>query len=191
MHKNQNKTVMILMGVIIVLLLVVIGLFLVTQGKGDKKGNALDTSNETQSGVAQSRPDSVRLTDPGKFAAVQNFFDSYSRANQMELTEELTRLYTDPAIYGKNTYSRSKMRSTLANFFANTDPVQHYFSNLVAYEYESGTVSAYITEFHASLDLRMDKVSRFKVYKNFRLVPTNSGYKCAEQHIISTLNPDQ
>jgi len=186
MHKNQNKTVMILMGVIIVLLLVVIGLFLVTQGKGDKKGNALDSAKGTQ-----SRSDSVRLSDPRKLAAFQNFFDSYSRANQMELTEELTWLYTDPAIYGKNTYSRIKMRSTLANFFANTDPVQHYFSNLVAYEYESGTVSAYITEFHASLDLRMDKVSRFKVYKNFRLVPTNNGYKCAEQHIISTLNPDQ
>ncbi|MCA0388899.1 MAG: hypothetical protein LCH52_10430 [Bacteroidetes bacterium] len=197
MRTKQSQTVMILMGIIIVLLLIVVGLFVITTNKeGNKEAQAdrvkepiVDTTPGYAKQPEERKPDSTRVRDDRKLSEIWTFFNEYSRANKEELTEELADLYSYPAIYGKNTFDREKMRSTLFKFFDNTDPLDHYFTDLVAYEFDSGTISAYITEFQSTIDRRQDKKSDVKVYKNFRLIPTNRGYKCSEQHIISVLRP--
>lgn len=197
MRSKQNQTVMILMGIIIVLLLIVVALFVVTTNKEGKKeaktesvkAPVVDTTSGYERQVEERKPDSTRVRDDRKLSEIWAFFNEYSRGNKEELTEELADLYSYPAIYGKNTFDREKMRSTLFKFFDNTDPNDHYFTDLVAYEFDSGSISAYITEFHSTFDRKLRKDSNVKVYKNFRLIPTNRGYKCSEQHIITVLRP--
>lgn len=197
MRTKQSQTVMILMGIIIVLLLIVVGLFVITTNKEGKKEAQADRVKEsvvdTTPGYARQpeerKPDSTRVRDDRKLSEIWTFFNEYSRANKNELTEELVYLYTDPAIYGQKTYNRDQMRNTVANFFDGTNPSDHYFTDLVAYEYETGTISAYITEYHETFVIKQDKISKSKVYKYFKLIPTNNGYRCAEQHIVSVLKP--
>ncbi|MBK8664000.1 MAG: hypothetical protein IPN18_20260 [Ignavibacteriales bacterium] len=60
--------------------------------------------------------DSVRVSDPIKFSAIESFFQQYSGANRDGLVEELTMLYTDPSYYVNRSYSRSQLRKVIINF---------------------------------------------------------------------------
>lgn len=192
MKKQQNQILITLLGVIILLLIVVIIIFATQKAKQDGPQVATTDTTAVNQGTGETsrepvyrEPDSVRVTDQIKLSAIQSFFEKYSYANKAENTEELVDSYVYPAVYQSKIYDRDKMRRTVSGFFDNTEAVEHYFTDIIAYEFRNGEVSAFANEYHTTYDLKYGKETKYKVYKSFHLVQTGSGYKCSEQHSIN------
>ncbi len=194
MQNNQSKIIIGLLGAIVLLLATVLMIFVVKEDSGKKSVSpvAAETKKESPTeevrtvGKEEPKTDSVRVTDPLKSAAIESFFQRYSSSNKEGLVEELTGLYTDPSFYVKRSYSRDQLRKIIADFFGRTRTIDHYFTNLVAYELQNGVISAYVSETQETYDYKYDKNSKAIVYKNFHLIPTNDGYKCAAQYQLAT-----
>lgn len=193
MQNNQSKILITLLALIVLLLSTVLIIFIV-KDDSSKKTEPLVVEKNTKSqpmnevkNVETEVPkiDSVRVTDPIKSEAVEDFFQQYSYANQEGLVEELTALYTDPSFYIKRNFSREQLRKIIADFFGRTKTIEHRFTNLVAYELENGVITAYVSETQETYDYNYNKNSKTRVYKNFHLIPTSDGYKCAAQYQLS------
>ncbi len=192
MKRQQNQLLIALLGVIIVLLIVIVIIFATQKKVTEAPPQATkDTVYVPETRTAAPRPpDSTRVTDPVKLSAIQNFFERYSAANKNELVDELTDLYVYPAIYSTKVFDRDKMRKTITRFFATTEAVDHYFSDISLWEYQNGEITAYANEHHFTIDPKTGKESKITVYKNYHLIPTESGYKCREQHNINISRGD-
>ncbi len=202
MRAKQNQTIMVLMGVIIMLLLVVVVIF-AFQGKKTEAPPSTDSvkteaPTRTYDGPQVSvdttpvyvPPDSSRITDSGKLSEIESFFRIYSRANRDEDVNTLLDLYTYPTFYIKKTYDKNELRAIIVKFFDHTRPIEHNFNNMSAYQFESGEVSALITEVHNTFDENSDKTVNTKVRKYFKFVPSGNGYRCMEQLLIAKLKAD-
>lgn len=193
MQNNQSKIIIGLLGVIVFLLVTVVIIFIVKDNSGEKQVTPVSAESQKEKPVVQEtpvyqeevKPDSVRITDPIKAAAIESFFQRYSSSNKEGLVEELTSLYTDPSFYITRSYSRNQLRKIISDFFGRTRTTEHYFTNLVAYELENGEISAYVSETQETYDYTYNKNSKASVYKNFHLIPTNDGYKCAAQYQLA------
>jgi hypothetical protein len=193
MQKNQSRILIALLGAIVLLLATIVVVFLTKGNQTAKVEPQKVTESENRQPEEKNYPvattvqtiDSVRVSDPIKFSAIESFFQQYSGANRDGLVEELTMLYTDPSYYVNRSYSRSQLRKVIINFFDRTRTIDHSFSNLVAYELSNGTVSVYVSEYQETSENQSGRIARIKVYKNFHLIPTNSGYKCEAQYILS------
>lgn len=194
MQKNQSRILIALLGAIVLLLSTVVIIFLTKGGQSGKVDPPKVTKQENRQPEGKNYPtattvqtvDSVRITDPIKYSAIESFFQQYSNANKDGSVEELTMLYTDPTYYVSRSYTRSQIRKVILNFFDRTSTIDHTFTNLVAYELQNGTVSVYVSESQETYENKSGRAAKVRVYKNFHLIPTNSGYKCAAQYLLAT-----